>query len=295
MAKNQITKKQHFVPRFYLKQFADKDNKLHCYDKSTGKLYSAHAEDICFEKYLYETKWEYSIDNKVPFLSPNMIENLLCEQEARYSQVLPVIMGKCMDNVDTGALICTTEEKKTLASMVANFVLRNPYVAELTPGDEQIQQYLNSDSEMSAINELLECLNMGTIKPFIESSHKKVYLDPNENGVATIFEEKIMQLNLSFLVTESTEFISSSCPVGVYCEDDKIVMVHIPLCPKVMVVYSSNKNTRKVRNRVCKAGKSVVGQYNEYYYKWEPSTLLFGSKDEYVNIYKRLKQNEVTK
>jgi len=55
MADNkQKTKKQHFVPRLYLKRFADDRHKLFVFDKTLFKSFSADIADIAQEKFFYD-------------------------------------------------------------------------------------------------------------------------------------------------------------------------------------------------------------------------------------------------
>ena len=51
------TKKQHYVPRFYLKNFSNKNKDgyyIHCYDIDTNKTYPANIKNIAEEKYFYK-------------------------------------------------------------------------------------------------------------------------------------------------------------------------------------------------------------------------------------------------
>lgn len=51
------TKKQHYVPRFYLKNFSNKNKEeyfIHCYDIDNNKTYPANIKNIAEEKYFYK-------------------------------------------------------------------------------------------------------------------------------------------------------------------------------------------------------------------------------------------------
>ena len=47
-------KKQHFVPRFYLKSFSKNDHQIEVFDKSTKKIFSSNVNDIAIEKFFYD-------------------------------------------------------------------------------------------------------------------------------------------------------------------------------------------------------------------------------------------------
>lgn len=121
---------QHFVPQFYLKQFTDKDDKLHCYNKHSHEKYSAHTIDICRKKNLYETEYDIPLKNGEKYIVHNGIENMFKDVEGTYSTMLPKILSKCINNCNGVSLICSTAEKLILADMVTNFLVRNPYAVE---------------------------------------------------------------------------------------------------------------------------------------------------------------------
>jgi len=49
-------KTQHYVPRFYLKNFMSSDNKIFVYDKTTEKVFQTAVENIACENYFYDSK-----------------------------------------------------------------------------------------------------------------------------------------------------------------------------------------------------------------------------------------------
>lgn len=49
-------KKQHYVPRFYLKSFANERSQIYVYDKPLSKSFSAHVDDVASTKYFYDIK-----------------------------------------------------------------------------------------------------------------------------------------------------------------------------------------------------------------------------------------------
>ena len=63
-----MTKNQHYVPRFYLRNFADKNGYLWAYDTQNDCIKKVKPESICSEKYLYETKFCIQWKKKSSFL-----------------------------------------------------------------------------------------------------------------------------------------------------------------------------------------------------------------------------------
>ncbi len=48
-----MTKKQHYVPQFYLRNFTSEDNKLWVFDRVKKEYYCKTPKEVCYEKYLY--------------------------------------------------------------------------------------------------------------------------------------------------------------------------------------------------------------------------------------------------
>jgi|SRR5689334_14177276 len=69
-------KKQHYIPRFYLKNFCNIDNIIFCYDKVKDKWYSANIMDIGHENLFYE----------IGELLPGTIENNLAKKDDLFNR-----------------------------------------------------------------------------------------------------------------------------------------------------------------------------------------------------------------
>jgi hypothetical protein len=80
---NQITKKQHFVPRFYLKFWtAPGENFLFLYDLKEEEIHKSRPQGVLAEKYYYEH------DRESP---DNSVENVLSHMESETAQVVASI------------------------------------------------------------------------------------------------------------------------------------------------------------------------------------------------------------
>jgi len=83
-------KKEHYVPRFYLKAFAnfkgpkDDDGYLYVFDKKTGRSYQSSVANAASEKYFYDVPLQIA---KQPE-NVKFIEKGLSELEEKYSWVL---------------------------------------------------------------------------------------------------------------------------------------------------------------------------------------------------------------
>ena len=279
-----ITKRQHFVPQFYLKQFTDKNERLHCYKIADGKHFHAHPNDVCFKEYGYEV--ESPIPNQ-KFLLPNEIKKMFCSLEGEYSLALQSIVNKCSQNSNGISLICSPKEKEVFASMVSNFISRNFLAVDSFVDDETTQDLLDNNQEVIEIDTLLRELKFGDAKPFVELAQKKLFLSPTEDGVAKSIIDSLLKMNLSFFVTNTENFITSDCPVGYNCTPDKLLMARIPLSTKVMAVYSSSERSRQFRNRALLIERRFVEKLNRDYLNWGvPQMLIAKSKKDIVALLK---------
>jgi hypothetical protein len=73
---------QHFVPRFYLKNFGDQ--KIFCYDKSNDNVVQSNASDIALGKNFYELEG----------LRGGEIEKFLSHNESKFSKAYYEIRNK---------------------------------------------------------------------------------------------------------------------------------------------------------------------------------------------------------
>ncbi len=101
----QNTVKEHYVPQFYLKNFADDNGLLHIYDFKKKKIFTQSAKNICYENNLYETKWENSNPKFGEFVLQNHIENIFCKYEGEFSKVLSKILLTCTPSQNLRTLI----------------------------------------------------------------------------------------------------------------------------------------------------------------------------------------------
>ena len=54
MGKKKKTKKQHYVPRFYLSNWANEKGQIWVFDKSLKKSFQANIKDVASSNYFYD-------------------------------------------------------------------------------------------------------------------------------------------------------------------------------------------------------------------------------------------------
>ena len=81
-------KNQHFVPRAYLRRWADAHEKIWVYDAPIGKLFLSNVKNVASESYFYDT----SIDDILDPDRAQFIERLLAELEGKYQKSLKTLL-----------------------------------------------------------------------------------------------------------------------------------------------------------------------------------------------------------
>ena len=272
-----MTKKQHYLPQFYLKNFASDNGKIWTYDRYKGKIYACSPRDIACEKYLYETRWEDANPKLGEFVLPNQFENKFAEREGEYSKLLQKIIGLCSNEANKGALICNKDEKETLASFVSNMYLRNPWSMAQANLDCVTDGIMDVE-EIKVIDNLLQLMEFGGTESLVKFASKRVWLDEDFDGSMQQESTKDLRgLKCCFIKTETKQFVTSSFPVlhGIdetTAEEEKII--YFPLHPHIALLYG-NTLPHKVWNRIGVLPENDIDFWNKQYYKLEIDQVRF--------------------
>jgi hypothetical protein len=88
-----MVKQQHYVPRFYLKSFANPKGQIWVYDKSGDKVFLSKVEGVASEKFFYDTE---KLDKAVG--QDQFIEKALSVLEGQAATVFGELLGKLNGN-----------------------------------------------------------------------------------------------------------------------------------------------------------------------------------------------------
>lgn len=130
-------KKQHYVPQFYLRLYAESQDRLYVFDKHTERSFRANVRDIASTSYFYdfhpdienafqEQVRQGKLDNVDPQIlehaqDPQLVEHALAEFE---QAVAPVLDQAVASIRATGTI--TGEQKEVIAEFLAMQLLRTP-------------------------------------------------------------------------------------------------------------------------------------------------------------------------
>ena len=265
MGKN-ITKKQHYIPQFYLRRFTDDAGYLHIYDFEKQRYIKSVPKEFGYEKYLYETR--LSKPNKMgeQFLLTNDIENIFAKYEGEFDSFLKKLDSKCTPNQRKGALILHGQEKDILRRFIANLFFRNPVTMDWMNLNEVPDDFFEPEAK-EKFNQFLEIIGGFNADELVLAAIKKVMItDEFETNNIKSFVEKINGLYFTFLYSSGLPFITSSVPVilgndKTIPSDDKSC-IYIALSPSLSVVFGNYQDSNKKNNRLAYVDNEIVNFFN---------------------------------
>ena len=120
-----MTRKQHWVPRFYLRHFADSSGQLHAYSRQKGSFFRTNCENLCSMRDLYEVEHaDATGDATDRFYAQNLIEVKLSELESRIAPLYDRFLERQKEDrcEDEGY----SDGKAAVCELAANIIVRHP-------------------------------------------------------------------------------------------------------------------------------------------------------------------------
>lgn len=292
----QDTVKEHYVPQFYLKNFADENDLLHIYDFKQNKFFTQSPKNICYTKNLYETKWETANPKLGEFVLQNHIENIFCKYEGEFSKVLTKILQVCTPSQNPNAFILQGNEHNIFFRFIVNMIVRNPEslkALSLNKLDDNIDNY-----EVNQIRTMLDDMGLGGSDSICLAAKKKAMLtDEFENSFTRACLEALKRLNYTFFYARTNSFITSNIPVCVgddstIIEKDK-TCIYLALSPKLVVLYGNYKNSRNFKNRMVCIEEKQVENFNRILIKHSDNKrILIANSNDTIRKYIEVARSE---
>ena len=273
---NAIKKRQHYVPRTYLKSFAingrNKDM-LWAYFFKQGKTRFVAIDDVCVENYLYEHYICYN-DGKTDFISPNSIENGYMQFENKYRTVI----GKII-NAQSEIISLTTEERDILTGFITSILFRHPTFVNLA--NDLHAKFYDEHSEWK--NELVNKFpKIDDIYFKMSYLHRMLEMqqDPNQNISIQAMKNMFDEDQLCVFKSNSGSFITSDAPiVNVYGDIRGLEydLIGMPISPQYFVAFINiNEN---VSNKVFVIDEEQTMSLNKHQYD-HSATIIIMSKNK---------------
>ena len=261
-----MTKNQHYVPRFYLRNFTAGDGYLWVYDIQNKRIKEVTPESICAEKYLYETQFEHANEKMGKFVVPNEIENIFSRYEGQFSNLIKRIQEICVSNQNKNALILNTSEKDMLISSIVNLFLRNPRNMEKLKLSE-LREEVHDFEEYNEIDDLLNCMKIGgTESIFLAAQKKNMLTKENPDSFPERMEKRLSNLDFMFFYAQECTFLTSDMPVLIgndrHTIDSDSICAFLALTPTVAVFFGNYSQSKENRNRMVSIKSDIVNRFN---------------------------------
>lgn len=255
----QITKKQHFVPEFYFKNFYGSNKKVCDYELKHKSYSYKTAGQICYKHFLYETPWENNQGALGDFVQTNSIENHFRDRESVYRPLVNKVIENLSNN---GDLFLNWDELNVIAEFVSNLFFRNPAIIRMS----NVDKLTDEDYKIKGVNEikfLIEMTGVGELDPILKAAKYHELVDDSLKGS---YPDKMKQLlksmRLTFLIAQESNFITSNQPVAVKVDDKgDLQSLFLPISPKISLTY----NPIGIIKNVVKLPPFVVYSINKIY------------------------------
>ena len=132
LSEEQITKRQHYVPKAYLKEFSfDKQKVPHVYAVFPNAKESASVsiEKICCQSYLYEQIAVDSDSGAHIFAAPNELEGFFSAIEGRYAAIISKLKTDLLEKHD---FALAADEISALKGFMSLLLWRNPIFVHIS-------------------------------------------------------------------------------------------------------------------------------------------------------------------
>ena len=244
-----MTRKQHWVPRFYLRHFADSSGQLHAYSKSSGDFYRTKTENVCSKRDLYEVKHsDIKADSDDRYYAQNFIEARLSEDESRISVPYTQLLRCCRDATLEGDTF--RRGRQAVCELASNLIVRHPVAMQ---GDRRKAREESSLLQVNGVlteedRALLDYSGWnGDHKALAELSVTATLLFSEDGSVPANRIYKAF-LEKQFCVLEApigSGFITTSMPMFIIGpEDDSYVFdfAYMPLSSKHAALFTTDSS-----------------------------------------------------
>lgn len=246
---SKLTRKQHWVPQFYLRHFADRRGGLYAYNRMGNNFYSTNTRDACSSNYLHEVERKHKADGASGrFLRANRIEDGLSRAEGLLAPIYDGFIRCCESGKLDGEEFHSC--RLAVCYLFASLIERHPLaLKERRAGAIAIaQDYLESKRLTEAEAERLRMHGMdGELEGATEQFAMEASLFTADQDAWLIrISSKLYDMGLT--VAEApvgTEFVSTSLPL--YTESDVMAdgfepeIAYMPLSSRYAAFFVSEK------------------------------------------------------
>ena len=236
MTANNMTVKEHFVPKTYLRGFSCDGTNVFAYRMSDGfrPPCAVKVDSICYEKNLYEVR-----DENDNIILQNQVENQLSNIEGGFSSYRKLLERKAFIKSNfQSAHILTAEEKTFWKYYIAFQMLRVPLVLDKAEAIIENEFPIKLKKNVARVFALDSCLSSPTKNSIVTTSSLNEYCNAFE------------KMTIVVGVDDSDSIITSDDPVYAYSptqSHDNAEEIIFPLTSKLVIYLFGGQMKSQVR------------------------------------------------
>ena len=293
-AQEEITKKEHFVPFFYLSFFSKPkkpNGMLQAYDIQKGTFFTPHPRDVCREKYLYESSKVKNPREEDDFIAVNSIEKEFSANENKYKQLLTKVVSICSIPANIDALVCRSEEKDLLADFVANMFVRSKWMLDKNRATfvNLCSEFFKDDNDWNLFCDRYANGNEMALTDAI--AIRNLLSTQIGNSLHSCVKNIIRKMSPTFCYSPHCNFITSDFPILLHSEriDNKTFLkcLYLPIHPHCAVMLCGYR-PNNYKNRIKYFAQEETEGFNSMYLDAMDDTVHYLYAADIDNIEKAL-------
>ena len=242
-----MTRKQHWVPRFYPRHFADSSGQLHAYNRQKNSFFRTNCENLCCMRDLYEVEHaDTTGDATDRFYAQNLIEVKLSEFENRIAPFYDRFLERRKEGQREGEGY--SDGKAAICELAASIIVRHPISMRTDKkwsreaAEELIRNVRLAPNEIN----LLDWSGWrGDSQAVVELSAAATMLFSNDGNVpVNRISEAFLAKRFSILKASiGSGFVTASMPIFVIGPEDDSYdfgFAYIPLSSEYAAVFSDD-------------------------------------------------------
>ena len=252
---------QHFVSKFYLKNFSYDGKHAYVIDRNQGnKIYSCAIEKICFENDLYEEKWINANEKLGKYVLDNQIEDMFARVETRTAPVIQKYSKEI--NSKSKRINITHDEKVLLTDFTTLLYLRNPYIMKDILNSYDGVEY---DPRMKAVTQetenIFSLFQWGSSESLVSFSKKVgIFSEEIDTSPYNIERESLMNSLIGFWYSELGGFTTASFPLFIIAIKGGNRRVILPISCQLAVVFYEKTDVPFMEGTVLQLSREIVDE-----------------------------------
>lgn len=235
LSEEQITRRQHYVPRAYLKYFSfDKEKTPHVYAffPAAKEPVPVSIEKICCQSYLYDQIAVDPDSGAHIFVAPNEIEGFLSKTESRYAEILSKLKSDLEEKNDFDL---SAEEVMALKGFMSLLMFRNPIFVHIS-NTVVDKQYAQDPEYIEYLQKEFPDVPPNVFISYLAHDFLKMQLFISMLAMTDTMEDS----QICIFRTNGSSFITSSMPAkNIYGETNgiKYDLLGMPITPDLFLAF----------------------------------------------------------